>query len=413
MFKKTLCINLLFLSIIGTAQVMWQFKKDTVITWNYFDGDEFNGNKVDTDKWKYWYGWSRSIFSNKEQQYYTDGENHILANGILGLTAIKKPITAKMVDWLKDEDTIKNGKNFYSLNKTSFEYKAGMIETKKAYMNGFFECRFKLPKQKGFWPAFWLHGGDPNEEIDIMECKSERTDQIHIDTHCPNRCDDISYLFQKRSYGGWVKTRDNFTEEYAVIACDWDKHQVRFYLDGECIGVSNVNFNVEKYLTLNIAVPSNNGPFKPGPDVNDTSVVVFEVDYVRVWKKESNNDVLKNNALQLVNANTNIQASKLLSAKSITKTKSKLVYGKKSDHKFGEIFISCFINKDNIQITSLGLFQKNKLNYKILSIDNKEIASGIIENQIFNISKSTLVIGEYIILINFNNKQVQKQFKVN
>ena len=45
---------------------MWQISEDTVITWNYADGDEFNDKKIDTDKWKYSYGWGRTIFANKE-----------------------------------------------------------------------------------------------------------------------------------------------------------------------------------------------------------------------------------------------------------------------------------------------------------------------------------------------------------
>ena len=391
---------------------MWQFKKDTVITWNYFDGDEFNGDKVDTDKWKYWYGWSRSLYGNKERQYYTEGENHIVSNGVLNLTAIKKPITAKMVDWLKDNDSIKNGKNFYSLNKTTFEYRAGMIETKKLYKFGFFECRLKIPKEKGYWPAFWLHGGDPNEEIDMMECKSERPNQIHIDTHCPNRCDLINYFFQKRSYGGWAKTKQDFTKDYAIIACDWDENQVRFYLNGECIGISNVKFNVEKYLTLNIAVPSDDGPFNPGPNKNDTTQAVFEIDYVRTWTKESD-EKFKTTVLKTIDANTAIQTTQLLCTKSLTKTKNKLVYGKKSDHAKEEVFISCFFNKDFIQLTSLGNFSKDKPKYKITSTDNKEITAGSIENQILNINKTDLIKGKYLFTINYDNKSVQKTFLVN
>ena len=49
------------------SQVMWQFNKDTVVTWDYQWGDEFNGEKVDEEKWSFWYGWARSIFGNKEQ----------------------------------------------------------------------------------------------------------------------------------------------------------------------------------------------------------------------------------------------------------------------------------------------------------------------------------------------------------
>ena len=58
----------LFLSI--KAQVMWQISEDTVITWNYADGDEFNDKKIDTDKWKYSYGW--------EEQYLPTKNNSII-----------------------------------------------------------------------------------------------------------------------------------------------------------------------------------------------------------------------------------------------------------------------------------------------------------------------------------------------
>lgn len=409
------CYLLLLMCLFGQlvySQIMWQFKKDTVITWDYFDGDEFNGAKVDTEKWKFWYGWSRSLYGNKERQYYTEGENHFVNNGILYLSAIKNPITAKMVDWMSDNDTIKNGGKFYSLNNTNFEYRAGMIETKTLYKYGFFETRLKIPKNKGYWPAFWLHGGDPNEEIDMMECKSERPNQIHIDTHCPNHCDVMNYFFQKRSYGGWAKTRFNFTKDYAIIACDWDENQVRFYLNGECIGVSNVKFNVEKFLTLNIAVPSDDGPFHPGPNKNDTLPNNFEIDYVRIWKKTSN-ELSKTKSVQTINASTNVQHNNPLQTKSITKTKSKLVYGKKSLHPQNEIFISLFNGKDFLQITSLGIFNNDKPKFKITDLTNKEIKSGVIENQIFTIIKSELENGNYILSIIYNDKVVQNSFQVN
>ena len=67
------------------AQQLWQINKDTIIQWYYIDGDEFNDTVVNTNKWSYQFGWARSIAANKEQQYYTDGENHELKNGFLNL----------------------------------------------------------------------------------------------------------------------------------------------------------------------------------------------------------------------------------------------------------------------------------------------------------------------------------------
>src|ERR1700741_1080798 len=92
----------LVISQSSIAQKLWQINKDTVYTWYYDDGDEFNAKTVNTDKWKYWYGWTRSIFSQGEQEYYTDGLNHELKDGCLLLSAKKENIDARMVDWQSD-----------------------------------------------------------------------------------------------------------------------------------------------------------------------------------------------------------------------------------------------------------------------------------------------------------------------
>ncbi|MDX2174045.1 MAG: glycoside hydrolase family 16 protein [Bacteroidota bacterium] len=411
MTAKHLFIFSLFFSSIGLSQVMWQFKKDTVLTWNYYDGDEFNGDKVDEKKWTYSPGGSHTIFNNFEQQYYTIGKNHLVKDGTLKLIARKETITGKISDWQKDTDSLILDKKFYTLNKKTFEYTSGQLETLKSFKNGFFECRLKIPNQNGYWPAFWLHGGYPNEEIDMMECKSERPHQIHIDTHCPNRCDDINYFFQKRSYGGWVKTNYNFTQEYTIIACDWDENKVKFYINGECIGISNVKFTLEKFLTINLAIPSNNGPFHPGPKKNENTEAVYEIDYVRIWNKE-NTIKSKTNPQQTIDINTNIQMSNTLANESKTKTKNKLVYDSKSSHSNDEIFISYLNNKDFIQIITLGIFKEEKPKYLIKSTGNNEIVKGSLEKQIINISKNTLEKGEYFLTITYKNKLVQKLFSI-
>ena len=410
MLKKQLIILLLFASIIANAQVMWQFKKDTVITWNYTDGDEFNGDKVDESKWHYTPGGTHSIFNNLEQQYYTNGQNHKEINGQLQLIAKKEDITSRIIDWKNDSDSLIIDKKFYTINKKKFGYTSGLIESIKTHKYGFFECRLKIPIEKGYWPAFWLHGGYPNEEIDMMESKTEKPNQIHIDTHCPNHCDYVNYFFQKRSYGGWAKTKYDFTKEFNIIACDWDENYIKFYLNGECIGISNVKFATEKFLTINLAIPSNNGPFKPGPDKKINTEVIFAIDYIRVWNKNFKDKKEITNP-QNADLSTNIQLTNPINIKSGTKTKNKLVYGNKSEH-IEEIFISFFNNKDFIQLYSLGVFDKNKPTYKITSEDNIELMSGNIQNQVFNISKETFTKGEYSLVISFNNKLVKKSFRV-
>src|SRR4051812_15987365 len=121
------------------SQVLWQISKDTVITYYYEDGDEFNDPALLKQKWDSWYGWARNIASNKEQQYYSDWENHEMKDGCLNLTVIKKKINARLIDWKSDNDTIKDGNKFIGFNKRNFNYTAGLIKSKRKYTKGYFE----------------------------------------------------------------------------------------------------------------------------------------------------------------------------------------------------------------------------------------------------------------------------------
>ena len=100
--KKLILIVLSTFSFGAKAQTLWQINKDTVITYYYTYGDEFSGSEISKEQWNSWYGWARSITSNKEQQYYSDYKNHEVKNGCLYLTTEKKDLDARLVDWMGD-----------------------------------------------------------------------------------------------------------------------------------------------------------------------------------------------------------------------------------------------------------------------------------------------------------------------
>ncbi len=399
----------LLTAIVGvqplTAQVKWFFNKDTVITWYYQEGDEFNGTAIDQNYWTDSYGWARTIYANKEQQYYTPYKNHQVNNGTLKLTAVKDTIRARITDSGNDNDTVLLRGKFYSLNKALFNYQAGMIETRKTFTKGYFECRFKLPPEKGFWPAFWLHGGNPNEEIDIFECKSERQEEVHLDTHCPNRCDYyVNNVFNKRSYGSWVKVKTNFVNDFNVMACEWDEDKVRFYLNGECIGISQVKFLVPKLITLNMAVPSNDGPFKPGPDPSILLPSTFEVDYVRVWTKDksqsSTSGITNYQSVPSVLPNT-ISGTQL-------KKKSKFFYGKKEDHIYNGIQIDWLQHAAGADVVVMG---NTEGEWPVIEL--KDAAKNtILKRNLDKVSNtiSDLKSGVYACTLSWKGKQVSYRF---
>lgn len=359
---------LILLSVLGTfisnSQILWQINKDTVITYHYFDGDEFSENEVSKEKWSSWYGWARSIVTNKEQQYYSDYKNHELKNGCLYLTTRKENVEARFVDWMGDNDSIKSGKGeFQGLNKRSWKYSGGLIHSKKSFLKGYFEIKFKAPSDKGLWPAFWLYGGSPNEEIDIMELKGERENQIHVETHC-QKCDMVrNPIGLKRSFGGWIKLDGKLNEGFNIVSGLWLDNEVRYYLNGKCIAVSKVKFEKPKALAANVAVADDNGPFHPGPDKNDTEFEPLIIDYIRVWTKgeaQVNDFTLKTGDVNPLPDNTFLKHS------------PKMLYGKKKEHANEGIFVSVLKNEDGtLKLFCNGLDKKE--NYKVKVSNGEQI----------------------------------------
>jgi hypothetical protein len=124
--KKLIYIIFCCGNFISNSQTLWQINKDTVITYYYQDGDEFSETEISKEKWNSWYGWARSITSNKEQQYYSDYKNHEVKNGSLYITCVKESTRGRLIDWMGDNDSIKSGKGvFQGLNKRDFKYVSG------------------------------------------------------------------------------------------------------------------------------------------------------------------------------------------------------------------------------------------------------------------------------------------------
>lgn len=367
-----ICFQMLMISLSG--QIMWQMDKDSLITWNYQEGDEFNGDSINKNYWSDWYGWGRSITSNKEQQYYSKWKNHFLKDGILTLTAKRQNVTEKFVDHMGDNDSVISDNKFYGFNKRDFTYTAGMIQSLKDFQYGYFEIKFKIPEEKGFWPAFWLYGGRPNEEIDWMELKTEKPDKIHVGRHCQKRADNYIKVFpgKKVGWGDWVQFEGSLTQGYNVIAGEWTPNYLKYYLNGECIAITNVEMNIPKKLVANIAVSSTKGSFPPAPrkDFNDS--VAFEIDYIRVWNR--NNLIAKRYATKKFKIESVTNPKKISESKLISK--SKVHYGKKEIHKNEGLFAS-FVPQGGFkfQLTVLGKDIPKNSNYTITDRYGKIIVS--------------------------------------
>ena len=243
--------------------------------------DNFDGNKLNEKNWNYELhepGWVNSEL----QAYIKSDKNVYVKNGNLVIQPIK-------------EET-KNGNKFTS----------GRINTmgKHDFKYGLFEARLKVPRGKGFLPAFWMMPTDESKygswpkcgEIDIMEVLGDKLNTSYATLHFgePHTMAQKTKLLKK----------GNFADEFHVFACEWEPGLIKFYVDGEEIASFDdwftkklyddeepypAPYNQPFYLILNVAV-GGNWPGYPDARTTFDEKAQMVVDYVRVYQKKSYNE---------------------------------------------------------------------------------------------------------------------------
>jgi len=241
-----------------TPVYYWEFQNTA--SWT----DEFDNNGVpDPAKWGYDIGGNG--WGNNELQYYTDGLNTNINNGILTITAKKETFS---------------GKNYTS---------ARMITKNKAdWLYGRFEIKARLPKGRGTWPAIWMlptenaYGVWPNSgEIDIMEHVGYDQNIVHFTLHAS--------AFYGANGRGSSKNISTATDDYHIYRLDWASYGIRGYFDNEKVfeyvnpnsGFASWPYDKKFHLLLNIAV---GGTWGGAQGVDDAIFpATLEVEYVRVY----------------------------------------------------------------------------------------------------------------------------------
>jgi len=173
--------------------------------------DEFDGNALNTKNWMYEVDCIGG--GNNELQCYTSRqENVYVRNGSLHLRAIP--------------EAYKNR-----------QYTSGRLNSRPAgsWKYGKFEIRAKLPKGDYIWPALWMLSRDKaygewaaSGEIDIMEYRGQNNFEVsstlHFGGQQPNNANKGS---------GMIKYPFDFTTDFHVFSCIWEKDQIQFLVDGK------------------------------------------------------------------------------------------------------------------------------------------------------------------------------------
>ncbi|MBT0770549.1 family 16 glycosylhydrolase [Kineosporia sp. J2-2] len=251
--------------------------------WRQVWSDEFNGGSLNRSVWKA-ENYSTYGEGNKELPCLMDRpENLKVAQGVLTLSARRESTPLKCGS---SDARFPNGRSYSSAH----------LSTKglKDWTYGRFEIRAKLPmtpgKSKGLWPAFWLrptNGG--TGELDVLEAIGSASggttsNKVYQTLH-------YDYVGTHPQVGyEYPLPAGNLGDGWHTFATEWEKGEIRFYVDGKLTITRNKSntpwidqaFNKPFYIRLNLAVGGN----WPGtPDASTTFPADYVVDYVRVYQR--------------------------------------------------------------------------------------------------------------------------------
>ena len=284
---------------------MFQFKTDEIVTWNYHFGDDFEGGQVDESKWHKRYPWGGLL---ADQKQYASPEMLSQQEGVLHMKVNANNGFYPVEDWMINHEEAKKYGLEIQGNSVKLDYITSCIWSKQSFRYGYFEIHAKAPSGQGLWPAFWLYGQNSKDEIDFMEMKGERPNEVHIDVHCPDSCEKV---FTKpfgipKNWGGWIKMNQQLTDEFVTYSGVWLPNSLTYYVNGIPVSHYTGDFDTPMNVIANMAVARDGFAFNPGPNAETKFPADYQVDYIRVWKLTSDNEY---------------KASKFLGAKKTTPLK--------------------------------------------------------------------------------------------
>ncbi len=267
--------------------------------------DEFDGPALDATKWNTGLLWGPYIRINNEQQFYVDtlgmhtdatyNPFRFSPEGTLLLTADTVDSAGAPPPMPAPDDPIWSQHLEYRApqgneppyNPANHPYLSGILTSYEAFKftHGYAEMRAKVPGGQGLWPAFWLlnsHYVKDAPEIDIMEFLG----------HTPNTAHHSYHYFDTKN--NWARTSmptantvgPDFTDGFHDYAVKWGPSDIVWYVDGiETHRTTNADYRIANqamYLIANLAVGGN----WPGPaDATTPFPAVFEIDYIRAYKR--------------------------------------------------------------------------------------------------------------------------------
>lgn len=221
--------------------------------WKLTFVDNFEGEKMDPTKWAHAPEWVRKNGQWSNEEAFLDGKGQLIIQ----------------------------------VSERDGKYYSGAVRTRDLFEQayGYFEIRAKLPKQEGFWDAFWLMSdgagqvgddGRDGTEIDIFET--------------PFADDYFQHALHWDGYEEFHRSAHEVVhfpglyEGYHTFALEWNEKEYIFYTDGQVTWRTSAGGISQEpaYMKITAEVGDWAGDIKRA-----TLPAQMEVDYVRVYERAS------------------------------------------------------------------------------------------------------------------------------
>ncbi|MCK5170449.1 MAG: family 16 glycosylhydrolase [Bacteroidales bacterium] len=258
-----------FKELKNSEKIKWYLKLekqndfDKLHEWELTFEDNFDGNKLDTEKWMTGYYWGKNLLNDdyvqmNEKQFFKE-DNLELNNSNLRIITKQENVQGKVWD---------PSMGFYPKD---FEYTSGLVNTGQYFrqQHGLFTAKIKVDHSYPVHHAFWLLGEKITPEIDIFKYGKKSSSKLEVANYWNG---DGNIKKNKKSLGGV-----NFAKDYFIYSLEWTKDKLTWKINDVVLHEQTTGIPDEPmYIVLSSGISQEGNPAVP---------CNMEIDWVKAFKK--------------------------------------------------------------------------------------------------------------------------------
>ena len=270
--RKTALGLVVIMALLGAARIETRAAIDAFLPpsatgWHLIHADEFDGTTLNSGFWDTcdFQRIGTGCYGNVSGELsFFQPDDVLVQNGNLRLRAQQR--------------------NFNDANGGTHHFSSGIVGSANRFnfLYGYLEARIKIPKGRGFWPAFYtlpVNRRANAPEIDVVETLGTDTTTAYLTYHFPDAPPP-----NHQTQGVYVSPVE-LSADYHIYSVDWQPGLIVYYIDGverfrTTDRVTNEIAQIGMFLT--VGINWNGNGFTDGSSIFPS---YLDVDYVHVWQR--------------------------------------------------------------------------------------------------------------------------------